>query len=222
LRAELRQAEAALSVSEAEYKRIRLLVRHQTVPQAKLDSARGAYERDLARVQAARARLKLAQLPARKEQIALARAAVKAAEAAVESARRDLARTRITAPAGGTVQEVLFHPGEVAPAGRPVVLLLTPQRLRIRFYVPQAVRPRLRLGQVVRLSCDGCAAGLTARIVWLGQQAEYTPPVLFSPTFRDKLVFRIEALPLGAAQTLPLGQPVDVHLPQTATREAQS
>ncbi len=216
LRATVREAEAVLAVSKAEYDRVRRLVRHQTVPQAKLDAARGAYERDLARLQAARERLKAAQLPAREEEIALARAAVKAAEAAVESARRDLERTIIRAPAGGHVQEVLFRPGEVAAAGRPVILLLSPRRLRIRFYVPQAVRPRLKPGQMVRLSCDGCAKGLSARIVHLGQQVEYTPPVLFSRGFRQKLVFRIEARPVGEAARLPLGQPVDVHLPASA------
>ena len=213
LESALREAEAALEVSRREYERIRRLVAQGAAPQARLDAAKGAYERDLARVRAARERLEAARLPAREEEIALARAAVKAAEAALESARRDLARTRITAPTSGHVQEVLFRPGEVVGAGKPVVLLLSPQRLRIVFFVPQDVRPELRLGQGVALSCDGCPAGMRGRIVYLGREVEYTPPVLFSPTFRDKLVFRIEAAPEGKArEVLALGQPVDVHL----------
>ncbi len=213
LESALREAEAALEVSKREYERIRRLVEQGAAPQAKLDAARGAYERDLARVTAARERLEAAKLPARDEEIALARAAGRAAEAALESARRDLARTRITAPATGHVQEVLFRPGEVVGAGKPVVLLLAPERLRVVFFVPQSVRPRLQLGQRVSLACDGCPAYMHGRIVYLGQQVEYTPPVLFSPTFRDKLVFRIEAAPEGRARAvLALGQPVDVRL----------
>ncbi len=213
LQAALREAEAALEVSKKEFERIRRLVARGAEPPARLDAAKGAYERDLARVKAARERLEVARLPAREEEIALARAAVKAAEAALESARRDLARTRITAPAAGRVQEVLFRPGEVVGAGRPVILLLTHERLRVVFFVPQAVRPMLRLGQPVALACDGCPANLRGRIVYLGQQVEYTPPVLFSPAFRDKLVFRIEAAPQDEARRfLALGQPVDVRV----------
>ena len=52
-------------------------------------------------------------------------------------------------------------------AGHLVILLLTPQRLRIRFYMPQAVHPRLKPGQMVRLSCYGFAEALALAVIML-------------------------------------------------------
>ena len=61
------------------------------------------------------------------------------------------------------------------------------------------------------LACDGCPAGLAARISFVSPQAEYTPPVIYSNSARSTLVFMAEAQPLGAAATLlKPGQPVDV------------
>ena len=48
--------------------------------------------------------------------------------------------------------------------------------------------------------CDGCAAGLTARINYVSAQPEYTPPIIYSRSTRDKLVFLVEALPSDAQQ----------------------
>jgi len=63
----------------------------------------------------------------------------------------------------------------------------------------------------VALACDGCPAGLTARISFVSPQAEYTPPVIYSNSARSKLVFMAEARPQGdAAALLKPGQPVDV------------
>jgi HlyD family secretion protein len=68
----------------------------------------------------------------------------------------------------------------------------------------------------VALSCDGCAAGLRARIRWVSPQAEYTPPVIYSNASRSKLVFAVEAIPLDAATALKPGQPVSVRFAKAA------
>ena len=54
-------------------------------------------------------------------------------------------------------------------------------------------------------------AGLTARVSFIAQQSEFTPPVIYSLDERAKLVFLIEALPEKPAE-LRVGQPVDVTL----------
>jgi HlyD family secretion protein len=69
------------------------------------------------------------------------------------------------------------------------------------------------VGQGVAVSCDGCAAGLAARIAYVSPQAEFTPPVIYSNESRAKLVFMVEARPTPeAAAKLKPGQPVQVRL----------
>ena len=120
-----------------------------------------------------------------------------------------LARRRVSAPANAKVQDVFFRAGEVVNAGQPVLSLLPPQNLRLRFYVPEPVLATFALGQTVAVACDSCPAGIEAKVSFISREAEYTPPVIFSEQERAKLVFRIEARP-AAAMNLPIGLPVSV------------
>ncbi len=122
-----------------------------------------------------------------------------------------LARRTVFSAVGGTVQQIYFRPGEMVPAGRPVLSLLPPGNIKVRFYVPEAVLPRVSYGDEVDVACDGCAHGLTARVSFIAKQSEFTPPVIYSLEERAKLVFLIEALPDKPAE-LRVGQPVDVTL----------
>jgi HlyD family secretion protein len=131
------------------------------------------------------------------------------AEARLSTSRTRLARRVVSTPTAGTIQQVYFRPGEVAPAGRPVVSLLPPGNIKLRFFVPQGTLPRLAIGDAVRIDCDGCAGPLVARVSFISQKAEYTPPVIYSLEERAKLVFMIEARP-ERPELLRVGQPVRV------------
>ena len=112
-----------------------------------------------------------------------------------------------------TDQERFFRPGELVPAGQPVVSLLPPENIKARFFVPEAQIATLTVGQVVQLLCDGCGTPLAARISRIATQPEYTPPVIYSRGSREKLVFRVEAVPSPEQATmLRPGLPVDVRL----------
>ena len=94
--------------------------------------------------------------------------------------------------------------------GAPVLSLLPDGARKVIFFVPEAARPALATGSTVSLACDGCPESLAAEITFLGREAEFTPPVIFSRENRGKLMFRAEAKLSGEAAGLPLGQPVDV------------
>jgi HlyD family secretion protein len=71
--------------------------------------------------------------------------------------------------------------------------------------------PLLRIDDRVSIRCDGCSPELTARISFISAEAEFTPPIIYSPQERSRLVFRVEALPDQPA-ALRVGQPVTVLL----------
>jgi HlyD family secretion protein len=145
-----------------------------------------------------------------------AEAALRQAKANLEWSKTRLARRRGLSPADGTIQEVYFRPGETVPPGRAVMALLPPGNLKIRFFAPEAELPRIKYGEMVDVSCDGCAKGLTAKVTFIADSAEYTPPVIYSLQERAKLVFLIEARPLHP-ENFRVGQPVTVTLPKKAS-----
>jgi HlyD family secretion protein len=142
-----------------------------------------------------------------------AEAALRQAKANLEWAQTRLARRNAHSPGDGTIEQIYYRPGETVPAGRPVVALLPPGNLKIRFFAPQAALPELKYGDVVGISCDGCDKGLTAKISFIARSAEFTPPVIYSMEERAKLVFLIEARP-EHPEKFRVGQPVTVTLPQ--------
>jgi HlyD family secretion protein len=140
-----------------------------------------------------------------------AQATLLQAKANLEWAKTRLARRRAASPADGTIQEVYYRPGETVQPGRPVISLLPPGNLKIRFFAPETVLPTIKYGQTVGVSCDGCEQGLAAKVSFIAKSAEYTPPVIYSRDERAKLVFLIEARP-DHPEKFRVGQPVTVTL----------
>ncbi|MFN3658605.1 MAG: HlyD family secretion protein [Pseudolabrys sp.] len=142
-------------------------------------------------------------------------AALRQAKANLDWAQTRLARRRAASPADGVIQQIYYRPGETVPPGRPVVSLLPPGNLKIRFFAPETVLPQIAFGETVGVTCDGCASGLTAKVTFIARSAEYTPPVIYSLEERSKLVFLIEARP-EQPDRFRVGQPVSVTLPAQA------
>lgn len=210
LQASRRQAQAALDLSSAELKRQETLYKQGVVAEARLDQARTSYRRDQNRLAEIERSIDAALLPGRSAQIAAAEAEVEVADAALRQAEIALGQRRVAAPKNGKVMDVLYRVGEVAAAGQPVIELLPPENLRVRFYVPQARISSLQRGEHVAITCDGCPPDLTGEITFIAAESEFTPPVIFSRQERAKLVFRVEARPLQIPELLRPGLPVEV------------
>jgi HlyD family secretion protein len=213
VREQLVQARAAAALSVTELKRQEDLVSKGFVSQQRLDEARTAVVRDRARVAEFEAQLATVQLAARPDEIRAAMAEAAAAKAALEQAQWRLQQRTAVATVAGDVTDILFVSGEWVGAGQPVVVLLPPENVKARFYVPEPLLASVRVGQAVELRCDGCAAPIRAAVTWIAAQAEFTPPVIYSKDSRAKLVYLVEARPAAAdAVRLKPGQPLDVVL----------
>ncbi len=211
LEARLAQARANLELSELELARRERLHRDEVLSPAELDQARTRRDADHALFNALQADLDTARLGARDDEIRAAEDDVAAAEAAVTRAQWSVEQKSRTAPVDALVQDTLFEPGEFVPAGAPVVVLLPPAALKVRFYVPQSELPRATPGAPVHIHLDGLPDALPGTIRFVSSHAEFTPPVIFSRETRQKLVYRVEASFDGTPNpALRPGQPVDV------------
>lgn len=217
--AEILQARAELAEMQAAYDRVaRDLTRNESIvasgatTRQSVDQLRADSRSAQARVQAAEAKLTLVSAPTGRERaIAAQEATVAAARAALESAQWRLDQRRVAAPAAGLIADTFARPGETLAAGSPVVSLLSPENIFVRFFVPEAELARLHAGARVGVACDSCPAGLTAAVAFVATAPEYTPPVIYSDAARGSLVYLIEARPDPARRPwLKPGQPVDV------------
>jgi HlyD family secretion protein len=126
-----------------------------------------------------------------------------------------MARDRLSdlsphSPADAVAEDVFFKPGEWVAAGQPVVSLLEPSGVTIRFFLPQAAIARAPPGTTIRFHCDGCSGVKTATISYVASEPEFTPPVIYSEGARAKLVYLVEAKPAAADGELRPGMPVSV------------
>lgn len=188
-KASLKQEEANLVYAQRQLQRQSGLARADAGTPANLDLAKANYEQSAARI---------AQL---KSQIAQM-------NASLAGAAYSLTQRNIIAQTEGRVQDIYFRAGEYVPASTPVISILPPKNIYVRFFVPETEFAKVHIGEKVRVTCDGCKP-MDATISFIAQQEEFTPPVIFSVGVREKLVFKLEARMPGGMKLNP-GQPVQV------------
>ncbi len=211
--AQLAQARASAHLSQVQLQRDEKLVKEHFIAPERLDQSRAARDRDQARVTELAAQLRVAKQGARSDEIDAARSEMKAAQAAVAQAQWRLEQKSLKSTVSGLVEDTLYTTGEWVPAGSPVVSLLPPANIKIRFFIPEPQLTKFKIGQLLQIGCDLCQK-LNAHVSYVSSQAEYTPPVIYSNEARAKLVYMAEArlAPEDAVKLHP-GQPVDIVAP---------
>jgi len=212
-RAQLLQAQAQAAKSALQLRRDREQYRAGGIAQAQLEASQAGADADAGRVRELQSQLAVGALPGRDQQLRAQSAQVAAARATLAQAQWKLDQKAVVSTRNGRVFDTMYRVGEWVPAGSPVVRLLPPENIKLRFFVPEPVLGRLAVGQTVTVGCDGCKTTLPAKISYIATEAEYTPPVIYSNENRAKLVYLIEAHPSVAdAPKLHPGQPVEVML----------
>ena len=209
-------AQASAEEKRAAANRVRDEAQYQAggISVAQLDATRASAESLAARVRELERQLDVAALPARDDQIRAQESAVAAARAALEQSDWKLRQKTVSATVAGRVFDTLYRAGEWVPAGHPVVRLLPPENVKIRFFVPEPLVGGLSVGKEITLRCDGGPSDVRATVSYVSAESEYTPPIIYSNETRSKLIYMIEAHPSVAdAVKLHPGQPVEVFLP---------
>ena len=213
IEASLASARAQAAEARRSLERLSSLSERGAATIAQRDDAATAAAVAEARVEEIEASLSVARLPARAQEITAARADVAGARAQRDHAQWTLDQRRLVAPAPGLIADVIRNPGEIAGPSAPVLSLLPDGAVKLRLYVPEALVALIAPGSLLDVHCDACPAGLSARVTYVSDNPEFTPPVIYSLQNRQKLVYLIEAHPTGTAVLNP-GQIVNVDLPR--------
>lgn len=211
IEAQLERATAAASLAQSQVDRKRRLHAEKMLSHAEWEATKGEYAQKKAQVKELQRQLALKKLPARQAEIKHQRSRVQSAMLQRDKADWELQQRRLTAPLDGLVHDILYQPGEMPAAGRPIISLLAPENIKVRFYVPEKRLGEIRPGTRVNIVCDGCKRVLSGHIRYISPQAEFSPPVIYSTRRREKLLFMAEAAPVKEdAPLLKTGQPVNV------------
>jgi HlyD family secretion protein len=211
VRAQLLQAQASAKKSAQQRERDETQYRAGGISREQLEATLAQASSDAAHVSELESQLDVARLPGRDQQLKAQNKQVLAARAVLAQADWRVDQKSVSAPGAGLVFDTMFREGEWVAAGSPVVRMLPPQNIKVRFYVPETSLGSLAVGRKVSLHCDGCAADIAATITFISTEAEYTPPVIYSNETRSKLIYMIEAHPTPEdAVKLHPGQPLAV------------
>jgi HlyD family secretion protein len=210
LKAAVDMARAQQADAQRKVDRLSDLYQKGTATQADFDTAETTLKTAVAQVEQAEANLAVGKLPARPEEIKAAENQVAQANASLDQARWRLAKRVITAPAAGRINDIIRNPGDVAGPQAPVISMLPDGAVKLTLYLPERAFSSVKVGTMLDVHCDGCKPGLQARVSYVSPDPEFTPPVIYSLETRQKLVYLIEAKPVGDKTRLQPGQIVDV------------
>ena len=210
VRAQRKEAEAALQLADKELTRNSKLVSGGIEAQERLDVLQSQADQLRARIEQLRAQEIAGDLGGRMAELDAAEARVQEAEAQFTEAQSKLSDLTPLAPVDAVVDDTYYDVGEWVTAGQPVVSLLAPNKLKLRFFVPEKDVALAHPGAVINFQCDNCPDGLQATITYVAPRAEFTPPVIYSESAREKLVFMVEALPTEPNDALRPGLPIEV------------
>jgi HlyD family secretion protein len=210
LRAQRLEAEAGLDLAEKDLIRASRLSISGTASKTSLDQAQASVAQYKARIAQFSAAESAGKLAARDYEIEAARSKIKEATATAEQARTRLADLSPRSPLEAAVENTFYDVGEWVAAGQPVVSLLSPNAVTLRYFVPEQALAKASTGTIIHFTCDGCGGVKSAKITRVETNPEYTPPIIYSQEARAKLVFLVEAKPEAVDSLLRPGLPIEV------------
>jgi len=163
--------------------------------------------------QAEQARGIVAEGP-RDETLRAQAALVEQARANVLRSEATLSNAHVVAPFPGVVTIRHREPGEIVPAGAPVVTLLNPADRWVRIYVREDEIGRVQIGQTASIVSDTYPdRTYSGEVVFVGSEAEFTPRNVQTAEERIKLVYPVKVRITGDdGFELKPGIPADVTL----------
>jgi len=240
-RAELNAADADYEVAKITLARAATLSGNGVLSQQEHDNAKAAYDRAVARRDAARQSLdlllagtrreeidradrlfkqaeanrRLVERGARKEDIDAARAQLERARAALQQIEVQLVELEVKAPADAFVEVLQVRPGELINPNSPVATLIEVDRLWVRVYVPEPEKGNVQLGKEVTVAVDSFPdERFHGRIEEVSSRGEFTPRNVQTRDERAHQVFGLRVRLDNSTRRLSAGMAADVTIPR--------
>ena len=206
----LRQAEAALTITQKTYDRMERLYNEGVIAEQKRDEAKAAYDAAKAARDAAASQLSLAKAGAQSEDKAAAAAMVDAANSGVDQVNALLEDSYLTAPFDGVIDQVYPEVGELVAMGAPIMSLLRTGDRYVTFNVREELLNDLTMGKEITVMIPALAKKeINVKIYYIRDMGSYaTWRSTKSTGSYDSRTFQIKARPTSNVDGLRPGMSV--------------
>jgi len=117
---------------------------------------------------------------------------VAAIESQMATLDYQISKCKIISPVNGTVLNQLSRTGEMTAPGKPLFSIADQKDIRLKAYVSGDQLPHIKIGQKVKVLIDETKKqnqSLDGEIVWIAEQAEFTPKTVQTKEERVNLVY---------------------------------
>ncbi|MEI6528122.1 MAG: efflux RND transporter periplasmic adaptor subunit [bacterium] len=168
-----------------------------------LSGSSNQYKSSLSALQIAQNQLALKNAPATAEQIASQEAVVEQAKAGVASAEAQLAKSIINSPINGVVTSVDMKLGEIVPANKSVVSVISYGEYQIDSYIPEADIAKVKIGDKAKTTLDAYGSDVTfeTAVIKIDPAATVIDGV---PTYKVTLKFTVQDARVKSGMTANL------------------
>lgn len=199
----IQQADEDASLAKKEFDRISALAKKGSANQQQYDQADNRNQQAQLMQRQARA-----TRDAREADIARI-------DADIALLQRELENCYPSSPVTGTVIDKLTEAGELLGPGKPIVEIAKTDTVWVKVYLPAGYLTAIRLGGSAKVDPeDGRREPFTGKIVWISDEAEFTPKNVQTAEARADLVYAVKVNILNREGVLKIGMPVMVRFDQ--------
>ncbi|MBF8279816.1 MAG: Secretion protein HlyD precursor, partial [candidate division NC10 bacterium] len=211
--ANLRQAEDNLKLAKDDWDRFDNLFKEGAISAQERDRAKNKVEVAISQVKAARERYQMIRIGPRPEVIEAARHERDRAKAALGAAQVRLRDGTILAPLAGIVLTKRAEQGEIINPGFPIVVLIDPDDLWLRVYIPESEIGLVKIGQKGTITVDSFPnRRFEGKVIEISSKAEFTPRTVQTKKERVNLVFGVKISLDNRERLLKPGMPADAEI----------
>jgi RND family efflux transporter MFP subunit len=206
---EFEQAQRAIEAAQKVYQGREDLYRQGALPRKQLDEAGVALTQARATYELAKQHLAAMKSGGKERQLRAASGELTAAQGRYLGAASQLSYSQIRSPINGVVTDRPLYPGEMAPAGTPLVTVMDLSQVIAKAHIPQEEAALLKKGDAATLDVPGSETEVNGKVT------------LVSPALdADSTTVEIWVQAANPAQAMKPGTTVRVSIP--AQQEAQA
>ena len=157
----------ALDAQQELYQSETKLYRQGAIARKQLDAAQVALTAAQSAYETAKKHLKNLEALGEGEQKKAALGQLELAHGQYLGAAAQVGYTEIRSPINGVVADRAVYPGDIAPAGTPLLIVMDTSKVVVRLHVPQQQAELLRLGQTASFQVSGLSKEVPAKVTVL-------------------------------------------------------
>ena len=131
----------------------------------------------------------------------------------IDMLQEKISRSIIISPINATVLEKYAEPFEITSMGKPLLKIADLTKMELTVYIDGSQLSSIKIGQTVEVLIDKNKKEnkkFTGKIIWISEQAEFTPKIIQTKKDRVNLVYAIKIL-VENDGSIKIGMPAELN-----------